>query len=227
MAQFRYVLMIASILVLTSLNASIAEDTATKYRDLVKQLVSPNTKPKVLGGDKWRVKLPKDYDVAAQQRIDAARTEIHEHIEEALPHLVEALDDNRYCMTVRDSKLNSVYNASVQIICRRIIASHLQIYKRKIRLSGLAHSDYYNYGPFTKEWLAKRKHRTLVELQLEAINWAIQKRENEPEGYRRDGNTGENEINELIQMRDEIAESKTPKKPDGLADMIDEDLNVP
>lgn len=220
MVQLRYVIGISAILALTSFVASKADDEANaiKYRDLIKQLVSPNTAPERGGGkeEPW-VKFPKGYDLAAQRQIDETRKELQDNIEEALPYLVESLDDDRYCMTINWADGDAYYNKTVGETCRQIIASHLEVYRRKIRFSFIPGQwRYYDYKPISKEWWAERKDRSLVDLQIEAIDWAIERRMAET----KIGNLGLDRLNEvaaLTKLRDELKDSKTPAEPMGLS----------
>ena len=187
------------------------DELAKKYRGLVQQLVSPNKEATTDNGSSGRYALPKGYDVSAQKRIYAARQTLYDEFEEALPFLVEALDDDRYCMTIDWAEGDAYYNFSVGKICRNMIASHLEVYRNKMRFS-LRRWHQYTY-PVSKEWWKKQNSRNLVELQIDAINWAIDQCRAEKE-------IPNQEITDLQKLRDEIAKSRKATKPRRMLPMV-------
>ncbi|HWE40707.1 MAG TPA: hypothetical protein VG406_29465 [Isosphaeraceae bacterium] len=182
------------------------------YKQLVAQLVSPNRKATT---DVDFVRFPAGYDVKAQDRIDSVRKVLQDNFEAALPSLINALDDDRYCMTIDWADGDAYYNKSVSDICRDILASQLEVYRDKIRFGGPTHWHRYDYGPISKEWWQKRKNRSLAELQVEAIDWAIKRREAAREKERR-----KEELAALRKLRDGIARSEKPAKPRGMLRMV-------
>ena len=137
---------------------ALEDARSKKYADLISQLVSPNKEP--ITGDE-SVRFPAGYDVKAQQRVEAARQALYDNFEDALPYLVEALNDTRYSMTVDWADGDAYPNYSVGKTCRHIIASQLEIYRDKIKFSGPQHWHRYDYAPISKEWRQKRKGRSL------------------------------------------------------------------
>lgn len=191
-------------------------ETAAKYRDLVQKLVSPNKEAETRNRASGSVKFPDGYDIEVQKRIKAARQELHDHFDEALPYLIEALDDKRYCMTIDWADGDAYYNKSVGFICRNVIESQLEVYRDKIGFSGPRHWHQYDYKQISNEWWQMRKGRSLVELQIEAIDWAIERREKEnvTSDRRKD------ELSDLHALRDEIAKSGKPLKSQGMYPMV-------
>jgi hypothetical protein len=183
---------------------------ARKYRALVQQLVSPNKGPITENGDGGSVRFPTGYDVKAQRRIEAARQVLHDNFEESLPYLVEALDDERYCMTIDWAEGDAYYNFSVGDICRNVIAANLEVYRDAIVFSDAPHWNRYNYTAISKSWWQARKGRTLAELQIEAIDWAIARRRAEPESQISERR--KDELPALQKLRAEIAKSGKPAK---------------
>jgi hypothetical protein len=196
------------------------EELAKKYRELVRTLVSPNEKPVTRNTSGGSVHFPAEYDVKAQERIKAARQELYDNFEEALPFLVEALDDNHYSMTIDWADGDAYYNYSVGSVCCNVIESQLEVYRDKINFFGPGDWHRYDYGPITKEWYRDRKGHSLAELQIEAIDWAIKKCKAQPKDK-----VGEeaNEIGELQKLRDEIAKSGKPAKPRKMLRMVTRD----
>lgn len=199
-----------------------AKDAAAKkYRALVQQLVSPNVKPITTHDGDAAVRLPKGYDVAAQERIKAARQTLYDEVEEALPYLVEALDDKRYCMTIDWAEGDAYYNLSVGDICRHIIACQLEVYRDEIAFGDPQHWNRYNYKPLSREWWEARRDRNLADLQVEAIEWALEQRRAEPKETVGEGR--EDEIAQLQRLRDKIATSGKPAKGQKMLRMVTKD----
>lgn len=195
------------------------QETTKNYAQLISQLVSPNKEATTQNGADSKVKFPIGYDVAAQKRIEALRQVLHDDIENALPYLVGALDDQRYCMTINWMDGDAYYNFSVGTICRNVIASHLEVYREEISFFGSGHWNRYNY-PISKKWWDERKGRRLSELQVEAIDWAIEKRKAEPKEFT-EGR--ENEIAELQNLRATIAKSGKPAPSQRMRRMVTQD----
>jgi hypothetical protein len=123
-----------------AVEASLKDKTAKKYVDLIAQLVGPNKAPSITYNfDEASVKFPRGYDVKAQERIKAARQSLQDNLEEALPYLVKALNDERYCMTIDWADGDAYYNKSVGDICRNVIASQLEVYRDTIRFEDAVH----------------------------------------------------------------------------------------
>lgn len=189
-----------------------------KYRQLVQQLASPNKQPKTQNRSDSAVRFPEGYDKKAQQRVAVARNTLHDNLEAALPALVEGLDDHRYSMTIDWADGDAYYNRSVGTICRSIIESNLEVYRDKMSFTGPSHWNAYRYKVISEEWYRTRQGRTLAELQIEAIDWAIKKRmEESPEDIQ---DSRKNEVANLQKLRDEIAKTNKPAKPQRLAPMV-------
>jgi hypothetical protein len=121
--------------------------------------------------------------------------------------LIEALDDERYCMTIDWAEGDAYYNYSVGEVCRDIIQDRLEVYRDKISFSGPSHWNRYNYV-ISKKWWRNRKGHSLADLQVEAIDWAIKRRKAEPKSEIDEDR--QNEVAELKKLREEI---KTTGKP--------------
>lgn len=202
-------LLIAGMLLFSQQQCIGHDDAKRDYRALIEELASPNNKPTTSKRGGGHVKFPAGYSVKAQRRIDEARRILQDDIEESLPFLIDALDDKRYCLTIDWADGDAYYNFSVGEICKDVVRSHLEIYRDKIGFSGPQHWKKYNYA-ITKEWWAARKDRSLVELQIEAIDWAIELRKVDDMEGRTDRAT---ELANLEKLRDEIKSSQKPAKP--------------
>lgn len=184
------------------------------YAELIPLLVSPNEKPSTAGES---VTFSDSYDVKAQLRIHAIRQILHDNVEDALPSLVEALDEERYCMTVDWAEGDVYINCSVGDICRNVIATQLEVYRDKMRFSDPQHWHRYDY-PISKKWWKSHKGSNLAELQTEAIKWAIDRRKAEPEEHTDEDS--KDEISDLQKLRAAIAESGRPAKSRRMLRMI-------
>jgi len=188
-------------------------NAAKNYRELVASLASPNEKATTKHGAEPQVRFPAGYDVEAQRRIDHTRKQLQDNFEDALPFLVEAMDDSRYCMTVSWAEGDAYYNYSVGAVCRDIIASQLEVYRNTIRFSDAPHWNRYNYPLISTQQMKKRAGRSLAELQVEAIDWAINKLDT---AGNRQNDGDKTAVAELKKLRTDILESGIPAKPNRL-----------
>lgn len=193
------------------------DELAKKYRALIEQLASPNKKPITQNRSGGAVKFPEGYDVEAQNRIDSARQTLYDNFEQALPFLVEALGDSRYCMTIDWAEGDAYYNKTIGSICGNVIDSQLEVYRDKMGFSGPQDWNRYNC-PLPKEW----KGRSLADLQIESIDWAIAQRSAAIKA-----NNGKleqsQEISDLQKLRKEIAKSGKPAQPRSMYPMVTSD----
>jgi hypothetical protein len=97
-----------------------------------------------------------------------------------------------------------------------VIATQLEVYRDRIWFSGPQHWHRYTY-PISKKWWEARRGRSLAELQVEAIDWAIAQRMAEPAETVRAERA--DEVSNLRQLREEIAKSGKPAKPSRLQRM--------
>lgn len=194
------------------------------FSKLVEELASPNQPPITQNGSSGRVKFPVGYDIAAQRKINDVRTTLHDNFEESLPFLIAALDDKRYCLTINWADGDAFYNKSVGAICRNIIESQLEVYRDKIIFSGPKHWHRYDYKQISSEWWQTRRDRKLFELQIEAIEWAIQQFEKSDDSDRRFDK--KSQLSDLRSLRDSIAKNGKPTKPHGIHPMVTRDVGT-
>jgi hypothetical protein len=205
--------------------AATKDARAKEFKALIEQLASPNMKPMTHNDGDATVKFPPRYDVQAQARINEARKQLQRDVEEALPFLVEALNDARYSLTMDWADGDGYYNRSVGEVCEEVITSHLEIYRDKIRFSSPQHWRRYNGAPISKEWYEPRKDRSLAELQVEAVERALALRKadrgkSEPKEVREESNK---EVSALEALRDQIVKSGKPVEPQRLLRMVTRD----
>ena len=184
--------------------------------------MSPNQEPEIFGARNNRVTFPENYDHKAQQQVAAARKELYENCDKALPALVEVLDDKRYCMTIRPVDGDNFYNHSVGQIVRQVIAANLEVYRSHLRFSKPRWNKY--TFPVSKEWGQLHKSLPLEKLQVEAIDWAIGMVKTE---IKEAGETQQAELTkELIaleKLRNEISQSGKPVKRGNMFPMVTKD----
>ncbi|MEN6407658.1 MAG: hypothetical protein ABFC77_14455 [Thermoguttaceae bacterium] len=184
------------------------------YRELVKGLVSPNKPIKCYGED--QTSFPPGYDRAAQSPIEKNRRILYEHCAEALPFLMEGCTDTRYSLTWKSDSYAD--NSCVGEVCLEIIASHLEVYRKHMSLRSKERYYTYRFVPringaigeqVTEEkkkeiedWWRGRKGKNLLELQVEAFDWAIAKRKKEF-GNREESDAAK-EIKHLVAARNKL-----------------------
>ena len=212
------------------------------YRKLVEGLVSPN-KPAKCDVDDSRPTYPPNYDKEAQARIEKHQQILSDHCDVALPFLIEGCTDSRYSLTWQSDSYCG--NACVGEVCLGIVTSYLEIYREympslveKIRCRA------YNYVPRIhgaignevseekkkeiEEWWRARKGKTLLQLQLEAIDWAIEKRKEERKhalGGKHDWEVqavleATKEIKRLVAVRDKIKHDGKCLPPGGITEPV-------
>lgn len=194
------------VLCFTSDDPGQSNKEALDFREIVEQLASPNQPPKTNNRREPHVTFPLSYDRDAQKKVHAARQLLHDNFAHALPELVSAIGDQRYSLTINWAEGDGYYSESVGAVCKNIIASQLEVYRTKIRFSGPGHWHQYTY-PVSKEWWEKNKEKSHRELQVLAIDWAIDQRKNETR-YNLDER--ENEVRELMKLRAQVATSDKP-----------------
>jgi hypothetical protein len=159
-------------------------------RKLVKGLASSNT-PIRCRGEAEDMSIPPGYDWKAQVPIEENRKILFAQCEKALPMLAEGCLDTRYSLTSEWIE-GSIYSWSVGQVCQMILANHIEVFRDCIGFSGPGEWHKYDFVPELEtpiggkvsdrkkkeiqDWWRGRKHKSLQELQIEAFNWAIEKR---------------------------------------------------
>jgi hypothetical protein len=151
--------------------------TAEQCEKLVEQLVNPGKPP----FDKLYVdELPKGVTIKSlvegQKEIRAAYNELSDNIEAALPVLVNRVSDKRFSY-VYESGSGYYVKATVGYACRQIVTAHVEIYRKHATGVVLTAPQCMHFiddecGGFEK-WWKDREGKSLAELQLEGIVWAM------------------------------------------------------
>jgi hypothetical protein len=168
------------------------------YGELVEGLASPNRPIKCLylleDVRGVRLSIPPNYDWKTQERIETNRQMLFHHCEEALPFLIDGCTDARYSLTAPYDS-DYTYSWCVGQICQEIIASHVEVFRAHMSFDGPHDWNMFNFVPrvnrafvenitdkekaVIRDWWKKHSGKTMRELQLEAFDWAIDKRNEE------------------------------------------------
>jgi hypothetical protein len=163
------------------------------YRKLVEGLASPNAPIRCVHTESAVLSIPPNYDWKAQRQIEEKRKALYDDCEKALPFLIEGCTDARYSMTAPWSE-GDAYNRCVGSICLEIIAHHVEAFRQFMRFKGPRDWHAYNFIPRihavgklvseakkkeVQQWWRGRKQKSIYQLQLDAFDWAIEKRKGE------------------------------------------------
>jgi hypothetical protein len=164
-----------------------ADETSAEIHALVESLASPNSPPKLVReGELGHLEsVPKGYDLAAQDQIWQACEKLLSKGVAAFPELVVHVGDKRYSMTFsadwEEARHDNGYmNVSVGEICKDVILA--QVYaafpEHAIRdETAVARPSYWIFNPrdpaSVAKWWRDRSGRTLVELQREGLQRAV------------------------------------------------------
>lgn len=185
------------------------------YQALVKGLVSTN-RPADCADAEAPPRFPHSYDRHAQGRIENNRRILYEHCEEALPLLMEAVSDNRYSLTYQSDSYTG--NLSVGGVCLEIVSAYLEVYRPYIdsgsKESLLAHTFFRQFksSKEIEDWWQGRKDKSLVGLQIEALEWAIAKRQEEVRPGK--DQPSDASIERLIVLRDNLTRNRHRLPPE-------------
>jgi len=148
-----------------------------KAFELVEMLASPNMPPN-LGAKRGFADLKPSYDLKAQDRVNSAWQELVETREDAIPALIEGLNDKRYCTTAAPYSMYVDY--TVGDICRKILASRLEFYRSfdafrpPLPEKGPSYIDAHFKDPDSgRKWIEARKGKALWEIQVDVLEWLI------------------------------------------------------
>ncbi len=216
----RVVLLIfPSIVVLTSQLVAQEKTPLTAKRLTVKQceklvetLASPHKAPFT---EDYVFDLPKglgESELLHRQRaIEVAYDTLSANIEVSMPVLMDHVGDQRFSFVQEAMASGTYYCSSVGEACSVIVRAHVSPYQRAVEKSdGEGHTksiDFINdvCGGLTP-WWKKRGKRSLADLQLEPVEWAL--RQSKPDYF------SDKEWTEAKQQLEKMgAEIRTTNKP--------------
>jgi len=153
--------------------------TAARCERLVEQLVSPDKPPFTKS---YVFQLPKGVSelalIETQAKIKAAYDELSDNIEVALPALAKHVEDERFSYVYQDPISGVYLTDSVGDACSDIIVEHVEVYRKHVTSydeEGRQRSLWFIEDECRgiDKWWKSRKGKTLAELQLEGIEWAL------------------------------------------------------
>ncbi len=166
--------------------ASLAQEIPSEQ--LVDALVNANSPPEMVQVGKFRklALFPKEYDWKEQDRIEESIVALEKQLDASFDVVVEHLDDDRYCFTMYNDNSESASNRSVgdvcdQLLLEAVIEPYMQFegdlgaYIKMRRPLGLSQRS-----KGLTEWFQTRTRegKRLVDLQIEACEWAEKAFEN-------------------------------------------------
>jgi hypothetical protein len=152
--------------------------TAEECEGLVRQLVNPN-KPPFKERYTFPEKLKYREIQKQQEKICRAYDSLSDNFEISLPILVKHVDDDRFSYVYEDVGTSGVIvKASVGFACLQMIDVHVEVYRREVTKPDFAFiprcpSFIFEECGGVKKWWQSRKKKTLAQLQLEGIEWAL------------------------------------------------------
>ena len=161
---------------------------------LVEQLVSPNPAPDTKVGP--TAEYPEGYDRKAQKRVRAAQQKLRELGTAAFPHLIKRLNDDRYSFTAQG--LQADKNWTVGQACQHIIDGQLEPFtgspwamgwrfgddpKRRILRPSYCRHNGLHSPERAADWWRAHKDTSLLDLQIESIEWTIAEEAKNPDKY--------------------------------------------
>lgn len=175
----------------------------------VQQLANRSKRP----FEKYVHKPPKNIDRKALAEVKAAYDKLSIHFADSLPSLIGGLSDERYSY-YQEVPSNGVFEChNVGGACGKIIHENIEVYRR--HLYSLDRTQVPRTVHFLSEmggiekWYASRKDKSLFELQLEAVNWAL----SQPPDDRVERSEWDSAVVSLRKFRDELVQGKKPFDP--------------
>jgi hypothetical protein len=154
--------------------------TTAQCERLVKQLVYPG-KPPFKGRYVFPEQVDQEAISARQEKIKSAHDRLSDNIEVALPILVKHTGDDRFSYVFEDVGTSGVIvKTSVGHACYGIITAHVEVYRRHVTRRDFSEiprcPSFIDACGGLDRWWKTRKDRTLAELQLEGIEWALRQK---------------------------------------------------
>lgn len=176
----------------------------------VEQLANREKRP---FDESYILRPPSNVDRDALKDVKVAYDNLALHFEQALPSLVAGIADKRYSYYQEVPSNGAFVCHSVGHACHSIIRAHIEVYHRY--LESLDSTQVPRSVQFLAEkggvekWYESRKDKPLLELQLEAVDWAL----NAPREERIAHEVWDEHLAELRKFRDKLAKSKKPFQP--------------
>ena len=143
---------------------------------LIEALASPNFFPPAGG---YEIVYPEGFDHRAQERVRLAEKKLREKGFEAVPYLVEHLEDIRYSYSER---FDTWHNHALGEVCFYLIEDVVDFYGCDYEVREGADGKTHEKPSYLwsicmkgemREWWEQRQTRPLHELRIEALQWTI------------------------------------------------------
>ncbi len=191
--------------------------TGQEIKALVDNLISPNPKP-ITGDEDPKeapdYRIPPGFDQEKQELVRKAVVDLKGLGIRAFPFLIDRWDDDRYCLTISEGLNGYCRNQTVGKTCKMIIFDQIQPYGNwqgiadpaglKLAWRPSYPNEFFASKQDAKKWYEKHKDKSLVEIQLEVLDWVIAEEAKNSEQY------PEKEREFLQKTRKDLVESKKP-----------------
>ena len=166
------------------------EVTDAEIEKLVTCLISPNQAPQIPG---IIAKYPANFDKAAQKEVKAAWIQLRNLAPRSFPFLFDHLSDKHYAITEDSGDLDKNY--TVGFLCSDILVSYLQpdvwdhhknggtSFRRRPNQPDYIRHFRLDSPESAKKWWETRKQASLLELQIEVLEWVLAEEEKHPDKY--------------------------------------------
>lgn len=186
--------------------------TIEECQKRIDQLANPEPKPKTLCG-KTAIGQPKGADafIRRQRSIKAAYDELSVNVEVALPLLVKHSGDDQFSYLYEDGISGSYGCMTIGNACRQIIGHHIEVCRPHLRKARDSEGRYHSLSFIGEcggvaEWWQPRRQMSLMELQLDCIEWA--RSHKRPDYF--DDQEWQTSKKALAELAAKIRESKQP-----------------
>jgi hypothetical protein len=156
---------------------------------------------------------PRNIDRKALADVKGAYDKLSLHFPDSLPSLIAGLSDSRYSYYQEVPSNGAFVCHDVGDACDDIITAHIEVYRRYLRVldqTGVPRTVHFlSAMGGVKKWYDTRTEKSLFDLQLEAIEWALK----QPPDERVEQADWDKSVAALQKFRDEFAKGKTQLDP--------------
>lgn len=159
----------------TALADDVTKEEADTIDALIEELASPND-PKSLIRTSRYLTFPPDWNHKAQRQVSQAARSLVNKGRSAFPQMVARAGDNRFSF-VSTSGNGAMSSRSVGYACGTILEVQLDVFET----TGVRPSYFWTVvegegkGDVNRaKWWEERKDKSLFELQIESVEWAIE-----------------------------------------------------
>jgi hypothetical protein len=189
---------------------TLARPSREQCDQWVQQLANRSPRP---FEQSYVLRPPRNIDRQALNEVKAAYDALSMHFAIALPSLIPGLSDHRYSYYQEVPSNGSFMCHDVGHACRSIISANVEVYRPFLVMldkTGVPRTVHFiSEMGGAEKWFADRKGKSLLELQREAVDWALA----QPAEPRMDAKKWEMNVAALRTFRDEMASRKTPFDP--------------